>query len=191
MLEKMMKNLGIKMKNKNMIMIGILCVVFGMLLCSYNNSKSNSFDFYETGNQGQIAQEAPVANGSPQGRMDDLLVRDEDLKGSNVPPGAVTDTQGLPEHVDLEKTNIQAGELLPKNNAASEWSESNRDPTGILTNVNLLQAGSLIGIDTVGQTLRNANLQIRSEPPNPKMDTGPWNKTTIEADPYRKSLDCN
>jgi hypothetical protein len=45
-----------------------------------------------------------------------------------------------------------------------------------------LKAGYHIGIDTVGQTLRNANLQIRSEPPNPQMSVGPWNNTTIESD---------
>tara|TARA_Y100000389_G_scaffold2875_1_gene2809 strand:- start:19909 stop:20376 length:468 start_codon:yes stop_codon:yes gene_type:complete len=36
---------------------------------------------------------------------------------------------------------------------------------------------------------RNANLQLRSEPANPKMDVGPWNQSTDSADPYRRPLE--
>ena len=60
---------------------------------------------------------------------------------------------------------------------------------GDLKNVNLLQAGYHIGIDTVGQSLRNANLQLRSEPPNPQLNVGPWNNTTIEPDFNRRPLE--
>jgi hypothetical protein len=58
-----------------------------------------------------------------------------------------------------------------------------------LANINLLKAGYHIGIDTVGQTLRNANLQLRSEPPNPQANVGPWNQSTIEPDTLRPSLE--
>jgi len=53
----------------------------------------------------------------------------------------------------------------------------------------LLKAGYHIGIDTVGQTLRNANLQIRSEPPNPQINVGPWNASTISPDTMRVPLE--
>ena len=64
------------------------------------------------------------------------------------------------------------------------------NPTGAgdLSNVSLLKAGHHIGINTVGQSLRNANLQIRSEPPNPQMNVGPWHQTTIEPDLMRVPL---
>ena len=51
--------------------------------------------------------------------------------------------------------------------------------SGDLKNVSLLKAGYHIGINTVGQSLRNANLQLRSEPANPQLNVGPWNQTTI------------
>jgi hypothetical protein len=44
----------------------------------------------------------------------------------------------------------------------------------------LLEAGYHIGLDTIGQTLRNANYQERSDPIIPKHDTGPWMQSTIE-----------
>mgnify|MGYP003385926235 CR=1 FL=1 len=79
-------------------------------------------------------------------------------------------------------------DLLPKNDN-SKWAELNPSGKGDLANINLLKAGYHIGIDTVGQTLRNGNQQIRSEPANPQLNTGPWNQSTIEPDFMRPPLE--
>ena len=78
-------------------------------------------------------------------------------------------------------------DLLPK--SGGDWASLNPTGKGDLANVNLLKAGYHIGIDTIGQTLRNANLQIRSETPNPQMSVGPWNQSTITPDFMRPSLE--
>jgi hypothetical protein len=57
------------------------------------------------------------------------------------------------------------------------------------TTPDLLQAGYHIGLDTIGQTLRNANLQLRSDPIIPKMEVGPWAQSTIEPDIARVPLE--
>lgn len=82
--------------------------------------------------------------------------------------------------------NQNPSELLP-HDSNSQWSELNPSGKGELSNINLLQAGHHIG--TVSQSLRNANLQLRSEPANPQMSVGPWNNTTMEPDPHRRGLD--
>ena len=51
------------------------------------------------------------------------------------------------------------------------------------------RAGALIGVNTIGQSLRNANYQLRSEPPNPQMKVGPWMQSTVEPDLMRRSLE--
>lgn len=79
-------------------------------------------------------------------------------------------------------------ELLPTDNN-NEWAQLNPVGRGDLANVNLLKAGEHVGINTVGTSMRNANLQVRSEPPNPQGNTGPWNKSTIEPDVLRPSLE--
>jgi hypothetical protein len=79
-------------------------------------------------------------------------------------------------------------ELLPLD-TNSQWAQLNPSGKGDLANINLLKAGYHIGIDTIGQTLRNANLQIRSEPPNPQLSVGPWNQSTIEPDFMRVPLE--
>lgn len=79
-------------------------------------------------------------------------------------------------------------DLLP-NDANSEWSQFNPQGKGELANINFLKAGYHIGIDTIGQTMRNPNLQMRSEPANPQVYTGPWNLPTIEPDFMRPPLE--
>lgn len=53
----------------------------------------------------------------------------------------------------------------------------------------LLEAGYHIGLDTIGQSLRNANQQLRSDPVISKVDVGPWHNSTIEADVTRVPLE--
>jgi len=101
--------------------------------------------------------------------------------------GTQTSMPGMPS--SCSKPNIQnPAELLPKD-SNSQWAQLNPAGKGELANVNLLKAGYHIGIDTIGQTLRNANLQIRSEPPNPQLYVGPWNTSTIEPDFQRVPLE--
>ena len=81
-------------------------------------------------------------------------------------------------------------DLLPKDEN-SEFAALN--PTsmnkGDVLMPDLLQAGHHVGVDTVGQSLRNANLQLRSDPVITKSDVGPWNNTTIEPDLGRVPLE--
>jgi hypothetical protein len=78
-------------------------------------------------------------------------------------------------------------DLLPKD-MNSDWSNVN-PANADLKNINLLSAGQLIGINTVGSSLRNPSLQERSEPVIPKTNIGPWNNSTIDADTYRRPLE--
>ena len=78
--------------------------------------------------------------------------------------------------------------LLP-NDTNSQWASLNPGGNGPLKSVNLLQAGALVGINTIGSSLRNANLQLRSDPPNPQGSVGPWNNSTIQPDTNRKPLE--
>lgn len=101
--------------------------------------------------------------------------------------GIQTSMPGVPS--SCSKANIQnPAELLPKDNN-SQWAQLNPSGKGELANVNLLKAGYHIGIDTVGQSLRNPNLQFRSEPPNPQLNTGPWMQSTITPDLMRPTLE--
>jgi hypothetical protein len=86
------------------------------------------------------------------------------------------------------KEQLSAEELLPQDNS-SLWAQVNPSGEGSLKDRNFLQSGYHIGINTVGQTLRNANLQLRSEPPCPQVKVSPWLQATIEPDLGRKPFE--
>jgi len=86
------------------------------------------------------------------------------------------------------KEQLSAQDLLPQDNS-SLWAQVNPAGEGSLKDRSFLQAGYNIGINTVGQTLRNANLQLRSEPPCPQIRCSPWLQTTIEPDVSRKPFE--
>jgi len=50
------------------------------------------------------------------------------------------------------------------------------------------QGGGQIGTDTTSGSLRNSNLDIRGELPNPLKYVGEWNLSTIYPDPERRKL---
>lgn len=87
------------------------------------------------------------------------------------------------------KDKLTADDLLPKDAANSKWAQVNPAGQGDLKDKNFLNAGFHVGINTVGTSLRNPNLSLRSEPPNPQVKVSPWNQTTIEADLNRRPLE--
>jgi len=107
--------------------------------------------------------------------------------GNATANGAVTDTYGLPPSCAKQQV-VDPSELLPKD-GNSDFSKLNPMGAGDLKNVSLLKAGWHIGINTVGQSLRNANLQLRSEPANPQLAVGPWNQSSITSDMQRRPLE--
>jgi len=79
-------------------------------------------------------------------------------------------------------------QLLPADQD-SIYAQQNPMGVGSLKGKNFLSAGALIGVNTVGQTLRNANLQLRSEPPNPQVSVSIFNQSTIQSDMNRRPLE--
>lgn len=88
---------------------------------------------------------------------------------------------------------LKPEDLLPaqESKAIQEFNTAQPVGEGILQGVNLLDAGSHIGVNSVGQSLRNANRQVRSEPPNPQVNVSPWMNTTIAPDLSRRPLEID
>ena len=105
-------------------------------------------------------------------------------------PGAtanVVPSRALPQDC-FPKDQLTPAELLPAD-ANSKWAQVNPAGQGEVGTQNFLDAGYHVGVNTVGQSLRNANRQIRSEPANPQVKVSPWNQTTIEPDVNRRPLE--
>jgi hypothetical protein len=87
----------------------------------------------------------------------------------------------------MEKGTGLASSLLPREVASAE-DFGEFAPEDILAGQNFLEPRQQIGFpETVGGALRNANQQIRAEPPNAK-EPFVWNNSTIVPDSMMRSL---
>jgi hypothetical protein len=184
-----------KKQNKvmNIVLILGVVVVIGLVL-RYNSQKGMKLDMM-TGknafsNVEQIEQ-APNAAAAPAGSSAGAP------PAAAVSPVSTTDgeqflgVKGMSSGAKSDKScnnqqMMDPKELLPKD-GNNEWSSI--APSKDLKNIHMLNAGHHIGINSVGSSLRNANLQIRSEPVIPQSNVGPWNNTTIEPDNMRRALE--
>ena len=142
-------------------------------LCTYSSSKNMDGNTNITELQKKAG--AAITNTPPAQAAGPL--------GTNEQPASVSgisSPSSLP--AGCSSNSVDDPKSLLPNDQNSKWAALNPQGSGDLQNVNLLQSGSLTGINTVGSSLRNANLQLRSEPANPQLNVGPWNNTTIDAD---------
>ena len=87
--------------------------------------------------------------------------------------------------------SLTSKDLLPNDESSNITGPNQNYPIGkgILNGINFLSSGYSIGVNTVGQSLRNANRQLRSEPPNPQVSVSPWMNSSIGPDLLRRPLD--
>ena len=113
----------------------------------------------------------------------------EDEQDSQPGPveGAEENVNQLPSEC-YPKDVLNSADLLPRD-ANSLHAQVVPSGQGALGDQNFLTAGYHLGVNTVGQTLRNANRQLRSDPPNAQVKVSPWNQTTIEPDVNRRPLE--
>jgi hypothetical protein len=110
------------------------------------------------------------------------------VNGLGLGEGVPDFTLGVTPVISQEKKSkkLTAKDLLPKE-SKDDWFDMPYDKKQMMRieNENLLAGASTqsrIGIDTQGQTLKNASYDLRACPPNPKFNIGPWLISTIEPD---------
>ena len=132
----------------------------------------SGFDLGDFGSSNQVAASEPLGQNSGQLAVQGL---------------------GRTPSTCYPQQTLKPEDLLPtdESKAIQEFNNSKPVGEGILQGVNLLDAGYHVGVNTVGQSLRNANQQLRSEPPNPQVSVSPWLNTTIGPDLARKPLELN
>lgn len=87
-------------------------------------------------------------------------------------------------------SDLSGSEPSMPREAASGEEFGTFSPDAILSNQNFLDPRQQIGFpETIGGNLRNANLQERSEPPNPRSPVSIWNVSTIPPDLMRPGFE--
>ncbi len=156
---------------------------------------------YPLKNTGSLMMDGPVMSvqpemvrGQPESNLDDPW--DEPAIGSPENVGGSMDRvawDGLPESqlqgaLSKQYQELTAEDLLPSNDMAS-WADIYPNGVGQLQNKNFLHSGHHVGINTVGQALKNANMQVRSEPVCPQILVSPWQNSSYGPDLTRRPLE--
>ena len=162
----------------------MLVVIIGILykMYEYFSSKGSS------GSEGQTSQQNPAyKNGSTSQQVSGPSAAAEFRNEDFAAVGGASSSQPV---TSGQSSNPR--DLLPTD-TNSEWAKLNPvgsgQAGGDLGGINFLKAGYQIGINTVGQSMRNANQQLRSDPSIPQVAVGPWNQSTITPDFMRVPLE--
>ena len=158
------------------------------------NSERENMTVENRENNMQVGMNATAGSGTTQteNTLEGMNQQPQELVGGSVQSMYSASTepgvQNMRSQNCFPKEQLTPAELLPQDNS-SAWAQVNPTGSGTLKDRNFLQSGHHIGINTVGQTLRNANLQLRSEPPNPQVKVSPWIQSTIDPDTNRKPME--
>lgn len=152
-----------KLNNRSLMVIAVAAAIM-WYLCSTSNKYRMK---YETG--------AANGGGVVGTDVDDQSYAPASLDGTRIELGQMNAGTGL------------ASSLLPRE-VASQEDFGQFAPQDILKGQNFLEPRAQIGWpETIGGNLRNANQQVRSEPPNPKQPYT-WNNSTIVPDLMQRKI---
>lgn len=183
-----------------------LLVVAGFIVVLYLVQNWNRHEAVP--NEGEVSmdnmQDMSVSYGTPQMTQENMAVSTVDPRAGDGSTGVEgltgatlqddmnandnQEAQRLRQASCFPKEQLLPEELLPQDNS-STWAQVNPQGSGSLKDKNFLSSAYHSGVDTIGSTLRNANLQLRSDPPNPQVVVSPWMQTTIQPDTNRRPLE--
>ena len=159
---------------------------FGGLLQTYRNYGMS--ENFENGAANFPTANPPVANvPGPQQMAGNYSGNYVESSSGLSPAASGFNSTEAPENC-YPKKQLKASELLP-NDTNSQWVQANPMAPGSIMDKNFLNAGYQLGVDTIGQSNRNASHDLRSSPPNPQVQVGPWMQSTIEPDVNRKEFE--
>tara|TARA_B000000475_G_scaffold272168_1_gene272292 strand:- start:354 stop:947 length:594 start_codon:yes stop_codon:yes gene_type:complete len=174
----------------------LILILLLVLLFQAYNSKCKVFNYESFNNQSKsnadIYNEQNVINGN--GMSNDIKYSPSDPEQpayTELVSNNQNQVNTNPETSCFPRSSLTAKDLLPADLDAttSKWSELNPTTGGAIDDQNLLTAGWTVGVNTVQNSLRNPNLQIRSEPPNPVKPVSPWMISTIGPDTNRRDME--
>ena len=162
--------------NKNSVIV--LAVVALLLFCVLGMGSSAPSKSYYKPTGSPLAPPAPSSGVMGADVSDDDDYAPADLSGTNI---------NLDIGCAMNSGVGLASSLLPRE-VASQEDFGQFAPEDILKGQNFLDPRNQIGYpETIGGALRNANQQIRAEPPNPKQPYT-WNNSTIVPDLMQRKI---
>lgn len=177
----MFKNLNKIFSDNNKWILAVVVLILLFLLYSYSQTKGGIVDRMSDG------------YGAGGAAGNNYVPQTPPVNTNNVAVNKPSSSSNFSESSSNNNYNLQPvanpSELLPKDKN-SEWASLNPVGSGDgIQTPDLLQSGYHIGIDTIGQTLKNPSYDLRSDPIIEKKFVSPWNMSTIEPDLARVPLE--
>lgn len=146
-------------------------VLMLLALYMYSNYKSSSYETHRPLDPASIKGSSMLEDGGDVSEYASV----NDVANTEIPQSSTP--------------NINPSELLPKD-TNKEWNNLNPSSNTNVGDVNMLTPGPTHFM-TMSKPLRNANLQLRSDPPVPQVPVSPWNNSTISPDESRVTFEIN
>lgn len=157
----------------NAVIAMAACGILVYIVYAYNKSRTDGFD------NGMLM--APVEGGAPSA----IVIEDPVYHPVDYP-------QPQPAEAPVDcfpKDRLTTADLLPKDAVNEQWAQANPAGQGDVSDQNYLTAGSMVGLDTIGSSLRIPSLDLRSTPLNPQTTVSVWNQSTVTPDLSRRPLE--
>ena len=200
-------------ENNNMLLTFFLLFALGSLIYYLTNSCDNNVtnDQYKESFDNQTYQPYKFSNAPDSMSNQDNYVQpnvETNMNSNTNPPidsanasnltgvfefqGQDADDASYAGLVDINRNNVtsyNAKDFLPKE-INSDWFDTDFSQAKHTLNDDKLinTERYVIGINTVGESLKNASYDIRGTVPNPKFSVSPWNNSTYEPDYNIKPL---
>lgn len=190
-------------KNDNTILLIILIGIILLIILNMNSSNKEYFDIpkdltSKNSNSAISNSILPIQNNNKQlitnqNNNQQLINNNKNNKQNSIGDYMLLDTNVPTEEKFLKVTpsdvrkTLLSSDLLPKEEN-DDWFQNPNSKFNLMDAVQLEIPEIKIGIDTVGQSRKNATYDLRSAPPNPKFVVSPWSNSTIEPDYNTKPL---
>ena len=146
----------------------------------FTNPDSNNGPVVTSGPPGSSGPssmgQSPIAPNLPDNAMPPIVNlehyggADQQTNAPNIP---LLPTVTVPvEKKRILKASYGPNDLLPRD-ANADWAQQHPAGIGAVAGKNYLNAGALIGVDTVAQR-SSSSIDLRSEPANPQVAISPW-----------------
>ncbi len=155
---------------------------------SKNKSRSGKYKRinYKDGKRGQDVEDISKYFDDHNSLVKDGQLANDDFEGNAEGGDLLAPYRPGAKKPLTDEDIFDSNNFLPKDNN-KDWFEVMPEPISV-KNRHLINVSRPVGVNTIGNSLRNASYDIRGTPPCPKFVVSPWQQSTIEPDYNIKGL---
>jgi hypothetical protein len=155
---------------------------------SKNKSKDGAYKRanYAEGSRGQDSEDVTKYFDDYNSLVKEGHLANDEYVGNDETGNALAPYRAGPKKPITDDEIFKSENYLPKE-TNKDWFEVMPEPISV-KNRHLINVSRPVGVNTIGNSLRNPSYDLRGSPPCPKFVVSPWAQSTIEPDYNIKGL---